>query len=150
MFSKEFYVFKIPTFLLSLKRSERFLPLLPPGLNYVDDISLSPKYENFEPLKTSQLTCTTNQLTGFSMIETMTFGLAFHVFKIWWVNLNFIYDKMLLKQFFIWRSAHIPAKKVQRRTWDPVKYLRWSLFTKIINSFWPFIIFIKKSIRNIW
>ena len=82
MFSKEFYVFKIPTFLLSLKRSERFLPLLPPGLNYVDDISLSPKYENSEPLKTSQLTCTTNQLTGFSMIETMTFGLVFHVFKI--------------------------------------------------------------------
>ena len=142
MFSKEFYVFKIPTFLLSLKRSERFLPLLPPGLNYVDDIYLSPKYENSEPLKTSQLTCTTNQLTVFSMIETMTFRLAFHVFKIWWVNLNFIYDKMLLKQFFIWRSAHIPAKKVQRRTWDPVKYLRWSLFTKIINSFWPFIIFI--------
>ena len=76
MFSRELY----SHFLLSLKRSERFLPSLPPGLNYVDDIYLSPKYENSEPLKTSQLTCTTNQLTGFSMIETMTFRLAFHVF----------------------------------------------------------------------
>lgn len=48
-FSEIFYFLKIIVliFLLSLKFSERFLLLLPPGLNFGDNKLLLPKYETF-------------------------------------------------------------------------------------------------------